>query len=159
MYILRITCYLKKQEPMLAKSTKYAIRALVYIQLKNWEKERPGVGEIAREIEAPEPFTAKILQILTRHRLLGSVKGRGGGFAFEDMQSELSIYGVIHVMEGDSCFHRCGFGLKSCDSENPCPMHEQYGIFRDGFFDLVKGESIQSLSEKILKGKAVLNRV
>jgi DNA-binding IscR family transcriptional regulator len=74
------------------------------------------------------------------------------------MQSELSIYGVIHVMEGDSCFHSCGFGLKSCNSENPCPLHEEYGVMRDGFFDIVKSETIHSLSKKILDGKAVLNR-
>ena len=143
---------------MLAKSTQYAIRALVFIQLRNWEKQRPGVEEIAREIEAPVAFAAKILQTLTRHRLLGSIKGRGGGFAFEDMQSELSIYGVIHVMEGDSCFHNCGFGLKSCNSSNPCPLHEEYGVMRDGFFDTVKSETIHSLSQKIQDGNAVLNR-
>lgn len=39
---------------MLSKSTEYAIRALVFVQLRNWEKKRPGVGEIAKEIEAPE---------------------------------------------------------------------------------------------------------
>ena len=36
---------------MLTKSTEYAIRALVYIQLQNWNKIRPGAEEIAREIE------------------------------------------------------------------------------------------------------------
>lgn len=144
---------------MLAKSTEYAIRALVFIQLRNWENKRPGVGEIATEIEAPVAYSAKILQTLTRHRLLGSVKGRGGGFAFENMQSDLLIYDVIHVMEGDSCFHKCGFGLKSCNDENPCPLHEKYISVRDGFFEIVKTETISSLSEKILNGQAVLNRM
>ena len=61
---------------MLTKSSKYAIRALVYIQLQNWNKQRPGADEIAREIEAPEAFLAKILQTLTKHKLLDSMKGR-----------------------------------------------------------------------------------
>ncbi len=67
---------------MLSKSSEYAIRALVFIQLCNWEKKRPGVGEIAKEIEAPEAYTAKILQTLTKNKLLDSMKGRGGGFFF-----------------------------------------------------------------------------
>ncbi len=144
---------------MLSKSTEYAIRALVFIQLKNWENRRPGVEEIAREIEAPVSFTAKILQTLTKHKLLGSMKGRGGGFAFEENQSQLSMYDVIHVMEGDACFYKCGFGLKSCNDDNPCPLHDQYVVIRDGFFDIVKKETISSLSEKIRDGHAVLNRM
>ncbi|HPF52371.1 MAG TPA: Rrf2 family transcriptional regulator [Draconibacterium sp.] len=144
---------------MLAKSTEYAIRALVFIQLRNWEEKRPGVLEIATEIEAPSAFSAKILQTLTRHNLVDSAKGRGGGFYFNEEQKQLTLYQVIHVMEGDGCFHRCGFGLKSCNNENPCPLHEQYKQVRDGFYDIVKNETIQSLSEKIRKGEAVLNRI
>ncbi|RKD89768.1 RrF2 family transcriptional regulator [Mangrovibacterium diazotrophicum] len=144
---------------MLSKSTEYAIRALVFVQLKNWEQKRPGVGEIAKEIEAPEAYTAKILQTLTKNKLMDSMKGRGGGFFFNDNQSNLTLYDVIHVVEGDACFHKCGFGLKQCNNDNPCPLHEQYKIVRDGFFEIVKTETIQSLSEKIKQGEAVLNRL
>ncbi|MCU4174020.1 RrF2 family transcriptional regulator [Carboxylicivirga sp. N1Y90] len=144
---------------MLSKSTEYAIRALVFVQLRNWEQKRPGVGEIAKEIEAPEAYTAKILQTLTKNKLLDSIKGRGGGFFFNDNQSNLTLYDVIHVVEGDACFHKCGFGLKQCNNDNPCPLHENYKVVRDGFFDIVKTETVKSLSEKILHGDAVLNRL
>ena len=101
---------------MLAKSTEYAIRALVYIQLKNRQQKRPGVGEIAREIDAPEAYSAKILQTLAKHKLLDSMKGRGGGFFFNEGQTNLMLYDVIHIMEGDACFHKWGFGLKECNN-------------------------------------------
>jgi Rrf2 family protein len=143
---------------MVSKSSEYAIRALVFVQLRNWEQKRPGVDEIAKEIEAPEAYTAKILQTLTKNKLMDSMKGRGGGFFFNDNQSNLSLYDVIHVVEGDACFHKCGFGLKQCNSDNPCPLHEKFIVVRDGFLDIVKTESIKSLSEKILHGDAVLNR-
>jgi Rrf2 family protein len=144
---------------MLTKSTEYAIRALVYVQLQNWLKKRPGVEEIAREIEAPEAFSGKILQTLTKHKLLDSMKGRGGGFFFDENESHLTLYDVIHVMEGDSCFHKCGFGLKNCNNENPCPLHDRYIEVRDGFYNIVKSETINSLARKILEGNAVLNRM
>ncbi len=143
---------------MLSKSSEYAIRALVFVQLRNWEQKRPGVDEIANEIEAPEAYTAKILQTLTKNKLMDSMKGRGGGFFFNDNQSNLTLYDVINVVEGDTCFHKCGFGLKQCNSENPCPLHEKFIVVRDGFHDIVKTESIKSLSEKILHGDAVLIR-
>ncbi|MGQ1783977.1 MULTISPECIES: RrF2 family transcriptional regulator [unclassified Saccharicrinis] len=144
---------------MLSKSTEYAIRALVYVQLCNWEQQRPGVGEIAKEIEAPESYTAKILQTLTKNKLMDSMKGRGGGFFFNNNQCDLTLYDVIHVIEGDACFHKCGFGLRNCNNDNPCPLHEQYKVVRDGFFAIVQTETIKSLSQKIKQGEAVLNRL
>ena len=144
---------------MLTKSTEYAIRALVYIQLQNWKGHRPGVSEIAQEIEAPVAYSAKIFQTLTKHKLLESMKGRGGGFFFDKNQSNLTLFDVINVMEGDGVFHKCGFGLKNCNSDNPCPLHNEYIMVRDGFYHIVSTESIQSLSRKILDGEAVLNRL
>ena len=144
---------------MLTKGTEYAIRALVYIQLQSWKDKRPGIVEIAKEIEAPEQYSAKILQTLTRHKLLKSMKGRGGGFFFDEDNEEITPYDVIHVMEGDDIFNKCGFGLKNCNNDNPCPLHNQYVKVRDGFYDIVVSETIQSLSEKIINGKAVLKRL
>jgi len=143
---------------VLTKSTEYAIRALVYIQLQNWKNKRPGVGEIAKEIEAPEAFSGKILQILTKHKLLNSMKGRGGGFFFPENESKLTLYDVIHVVEGDACFHKCGFGLKNCSDSNPCPLHGEYVVIREGFYNIVKTETIYSMAQMIKEGSAVLNR-
>ncbi len=141
---------------MISKSTEYAIRALVFIQLSNWANKRPGVIEIAREIDAPTAYSAKILQTLTKHKLIDSMKGRGGGFFFSNNSSSLTLYDIIHVMEGDNCFNKCGLGLKSCSGDNPCPLHDKYVVIRDGFYELAKTETIQSLSGKIQKGNAVL---
>lgn len=87
------------------------------------------------------------------------MKGRGGGFFFNDYQSDLTLYKVIHVIEGDASFHKCGFGLKECHNDNPCPLHDKYKVVRDGFFEIAKTETIKSLSEQILNGKAILNRI
>lgn len=144
---------------MLSKSTEYAIRALVFIQLENWKQRRPGVIEIAREIETPPAFTAKILQILTRHRLVQSMKGRGGGFFFTDDLQQITLYDVIHVMEGDGLFNRCGIGLKNCSNENPCPIHHDYMKVREEMNRIVKNETIYSLASKVAAGEAVLSRM
>ncbi len=144
---------------MLTTSTKYAIRAMVYIQLQNWKEQRPGVIEIAREIEAPTAFTAKILHSLTSRNLLKSMKGRGGGFFFADNNSDVSLYQIIISMEGDKLFTQCGFGLKNCNDENPCPLHDRHLIIRAELFDMAHSETVSSLAKKINQGTAVLNRV
>lgn len=144
---------------MLTTSTKYAIRAMVYIQLQIWNDMRPGVTEIAREIEAPTAFTAKILHILTSRNLLKSMKGRGGGFFFDNDHSDISLYQIIMIMEGDKLFTQCGFGLKNCNDDNPCPLHERHIALRAELLDMAHSETIGSLAQKITQGNAVLNRV
>jgi Rrf2 family protein len=144
---------------MLSKSTEYALRALILVQLQNLKGKRPGVAEIAKEIEAPVAFTAKILHTLTSRKLLNSMKGRGGGFFFSENQAELTVYEIILVMEGDALFTECGMGLSNCSDDNPCPLHDQYGKIRDQLLALAKLESIHSMALKITSGQAVLNRI
>src|SRR5512133_1541606 len=111
---------------MLGKTTEYAIRALVYIYIQNLEGKRLGFKEISKNIDSPVQFTAKVLQNLTRAELILSMKGRGGGFFFDHAATQLTLYDVIRVMEGEKFFSKCGFGLKRCDGENPCPLHGDY---------------------------------
>jgi Rrf2 family protein len=143
---------------MLTKSTEYAIRALVYVQLQNWKEMHPGVAEIAQEIEAPTAFTAKILHILTSRNILKSMKGRGGGFFFTDNQSDVSLYQIILLMEGNSLFTKCGFGLKNCSDVNPCPLHDRFDSLRTDLLEMAHSETVDSLAKKIGQGHAVLNR-
>ncbi len=141
---------------MLTKSTEYAIRALIYVQLQNWKELRPGVAEIAHEIEAPTAFTAKILHQLTSRRILESMKGRGGGFFFTDNNSDLSLHEVIVLMEGDGLFTQCGFGLKNCNDQNPCPLHDRHVALRAELLEMANSETVSSLALKISQGHAVL---
>ena len=144
---------------MLGKTSEYAIRALVYVYIQNLEGKRPGFKEIAKKIDSPEQFTAKVLQNLTREGLVSSMKGRGGGFFFDQPATPLTLYEVIRSVEGKEFFFKCGFGLKRCDSENPCPLHEDYAPVREGFLELVTKQTIQSLANKINEHKAILMRL
>lgn len=133
---------------MFNKETEYGLRSLVYVQVQNDMGRRPGIAEIAREIEAPPFFTAKILQRLARNGLVSSQKGRGGGFFFRKGIADLPIRDVITVLEGDEVLTGCAFGLKSCDESNPCPLHSKYAPVRQQINDLVAEETVQSLARK-----------
>ena len=145
---------------MFKKETEYALRALVYIQLQNTKGRRPGIAEIASEIETPQSFTAKILQRLVKQGFVESLKGINGGFFFDTSKEDLPLRRIIISIEGDSLFHGCGFGLKKCDENNPCPLHNSYAPIRDAIENLVTNETIQSLANKnSTNSKVVLNRI
>ena len=136
-------------QKMFNKETEYALRGLVYIQLQNLNNRRPGTVEVAKEIEAPHFYTAKILQRLVRYGFLESIKGKGGGFFFDKDKPDLSLEKLILATEGDSSFTGCGFGLKHCDINNPCPLHDKYAPIRESISQLVSEETVQSLAEKV----------
>lgn len=138
---------------MFNKETEYAIRGLVYIQAQNSLGRKPGVLEIAQEIDAPHFYTAKILQRLVRQGFISSQKGKGGGFYFDSGKEALSLKQLIIATEGDTLFCGCGFGLKTCDENNPCPLHEKFAPIRDALNKLVSEESVQSLATKTNQGK------
>jgi Rrf2 family protein len=128
------------------KETEYALRGMVYIQIQNLKERRPGVAEIAQEIEAPFYYTAKIFQRLAKLGFVRSLKGKGGGFFLDPEKKDLPLKEIIIAIEGDELFIGCGFGLKNCDENNPCPLHHQYGLIRNEINRLVSGETIQSLA-------------
>ncbi len=145
---------------MFKKETEYALRALAYIKLQNLRGRRPGIAEIAMEIETPQSFTAKILQRMVKQGFVESLKGINGGFYFDTAKEDLPLKKVIVSIEGDSLFSGCGFGLKHCDENNPCPLHFSYAPIRDAIEKLVNDETIQSLAIKLNKNeKFTLSRL
>lgn len=133
---------------MFNKETEYALRGLVYIQLQNYHGRRPGIAEIAKEIEAPPFYTAKILQRLVRQGFINSLKGKGGGFFFEDNKPDLTIKKLVTHTGGSNIITGCGFGLKNCSEDSPCPLHEKYAPIREAIEKLVSTETVQSLARK-----------
>ena len=144
---------------LLSRTSEYAIRALVYILVQNRAGRRPGFKEIANKTDAPEQFLAKILQTLAKKGMISSVKGRGGGFFFEDPDEILSLYEVIVLLEDKGFFSDCLLGLKSCNEQRPCPLHVEINVLRNQIINLVKKLTIQELSERIVDRKAVLSRL
>ena len=133
---------------MFNKETEYALRGLVYIQTQNFIDRRPGITEIAKEIGAPHFYTAKIMQQMARLGFVKSLKGKGGGFYFDQEKGELPLRDLIYAIEGGKTFSGCGFGLNHCSESNPCPLHNQFAPIRDSINKLVTEETVQSLARK-----------
>lgn len=133
---------------MFKKETEYALRALVYIEMQNQLGRWPGIVEISSEIDAPPPFTAKILQRLVRMGFLESMKGKNGGYYFNPKNPPVPLKDLVVAIEGNKVFTGCGFGLSRCDDSNPCPLHDAYGPIRKALDHLLSVETIQSLAKK-----------
>lgn len=141
---------------MFSKACEYAIRAVVYISAETNASTRVGIDEICDHIEAPKHFTAKILQILTRHEILSSQKGVNGGFFIDAHQRKLPIKTIVEAIDGNKLFTGCGLGLKQCSEDRPCPLHNQFVGIRDAINRMMDETTIDSLATRLIKGEIVL---
>ncbi|AZI34340.1 RrF2 family transcriptional regulator [Kaistella carnis] len=142
---------------MFSKACEYAIKATIYIAQQSHQERRVNVKEVSKAVDAPEAFTAKILQQLCRENILESNRGKQGGFIFQvDKQKQIKIYDVVQLIDGDDIFTNCGLGLQKCSSENPCPVHDDFKEVRNGLIAMVQKYSFYDLAQKTESGLAWL---
>lgn len=98
---------------MFSKACEYALRAVLYIYIKGTDGARLGIPEIAKEIDAPIAYTAKILQTLTREGVISSIKGPNGGFFVDPQAKPVTLADIVKAMYGnEDVLHTCVLGLK-----------------------------------------------
>lgn len=144
---------------MISKSCKYAIRAVIFVASKMEDDVKLSVKEISKGIDAPEPFTAKILQLLTKHKIIASLKGPYGGFFIEPFQFDQPIIDIVNAVDGLSVFKECGLGLKQCSERHPCPMHNEYKAIRNKLLKTFETVTVRKLVNTLNEGNSYIHNV
>src|SRR6185437_599808 len=139
---------------MFSKTCEYAIRAVLFIAQKSSDGRKVGIKEIAKGIDSPEHFIAKILQDLSRNGLVQSQKGPTGGFYLDKPALNNTLADIVRKVDGDKIFSGCGLGLKQCSETKPCPLHETFKKIRKEIFEMLQkaklGEFNKQLEEELL---------
>ncbi len=146
---------------MFSKSCEYAIRAMIYIanNAKHSTTGKIGTKQVAKGIEAPENFIAKILQDLSKRKLLHSAKGPNGGFFLTEEEKNRTLSDIIKAIDGDGFYLNCLFGLKTCSEKTPCPVHHQYKEVKQKLVNIFDSNTIGQLNEKIESGNFFLKNI
>lgn len=135
---------------MLSNTSKYAIRAVIYLALNGNRDSKIGIKQIAQDLEIPTPFLGKILQSLAKHKLLASTKGPHGGFCLGKKAYDISLMDIVEIIDGLDSFNMCVLGLHTCtDNETNCPIHASYNTIREQLKILFQNENIGILVDKI----------
>jgi Rrf2 family protein len=141
---------------MFSKACEYAIRAALYISIKSVDGSKLGIKEIAKEIDSPEPFTAKILQTLSREKIISSIKGPNGGFYLDPKAKPVPLNAIVKAMDGEDVLHTCSLGLKECSDKFPCPIHHEIKGYKDRLRKIMKEKTVQDLTQELSNGKTFL---
>lgn len=104
---------------MISQTAEYALRAMVYLADQN---EPRTTAQIAEAAQVPAGYLAKVMQNLSRARLVHSQRGLNGGFTLVRAGSELTVLEVVNAIDPIRRFHECPLGLHGI---NLCPLHRQ----------------------------------
>jgi Rrf2 family protein len=144
---------------MFSKACEYGIKAAVFITVQSQQHHRVGLSEIAREIESPIAFTAKVLQKLSRNQLVDSVKGSTGGYEISvEKAKKISLSQIVTAIDGNAVYKGCGLGFHQCNDEKPCAVHHQFVSIRNDLQQMLETTTLLDLSKGINNEIAFLKR-
>lgn len=144
---------------MFSKACEHGIRAVIYIATQSMKGRRVKIGDVAEKTNSPEAFTGKILGALSRYDIIKSSTGPNGGFEIDPIKmKEVKISDIVFALDGDSVYNGCALGLKECNNEAPCPMHDNFAEIRGNLKKMLKTTSVYDLANKLQSGKTTLVR-
>jgi len=136
---------------MLSNTCKYAIRAVIYLSINASEKRKIGIKAVSEDLQIPSPFLGKILQLLSKKKILMSTKGPNGGFCLSKIADDISVLDIVKIIDGLDFFENCIVGIKICSgsikNKNKCPFHDKLDPIRDELFKQFKTLTIGSFKD------------
>jgi len=144
---------------MFSKTCEYGIRATIFIAEESKNGRKASVKTIARQIDSPEAFTAKILQTLVKHKIIASSKGSSGGFYIpEELLSQIKLVEIVSAIDGDGVYTHCALGLNGCVRDAPCPLHDEFQHVRDEMESMLRSIFITDMTQALLSSQTFLKR-
>jgi len=138
---------------MLSHTSKYAIRALIYLELYSNPGRKAGIKEISGALGIPYPFLGKILQMLVKHNFLNSAKGPNGGFYLKHSAMDIALMEVIELFDGKDSFETCVIRNSTCNHDKPCSMHHKMAPLWNEMRRVFATETIADLVSEFRENK------
>ena len=142
---------------LFSKACGYGLRAMLYLALQ--DTKRPvQVKQIADALHIPLPFLSNIIHTLSRHNLIQSHKGPGGGVTLAHPPAQMTLLQVVEVIDGLDIFSSCAMGIPHCSDNFPCPMHEQWGAIRHHIYTILTDRTLSQMISQFKDHDWVLTR-
>lgn len=107
---------------MISQTAEYALRATVFLAEHDGDP-RTNV-QIAEGTEVPVGYLAKVMQQLSRARIVNAQRGPNGGFTLRIPADKLTLLTVINAVDPVRRYPECPLHLAH-HGKNLCPLHRK----------------------------------
>jgi Rrf2 family protein len=132
----------------LTRAADYAVRVMVHLATLP-AHERALLPALAEATGAPESFLSKVLQALSRAKLITSRRGQSGGFEILPRGREASMREVIEAIDGPIFLNVCLISERACGRENWCPAHPVWAQAQQAMLDVLSKARISELASQV----------
>lgn len=133
-----------------SKKCEYALQAILYLASRE-KDENISARDISKKLGIPKEFISKILQSLVHVKIVGSKKGKDGGFYLAKSPSKIRLIDIVEAIDGNEIFTICVLGFPNCSSSSPCPVHVKWNKLRNMAYDMLSSETIDKFKNKVIK--------
>ncbi len=95
-------------------------------------------AEIAASRDIPCPFVAKTLSALSRAGFVIASRGPNGGYVLSSRPETITLLDVYQLFESSRDYSLCPFGMKHCDPDQKCALHEKLASIRETLNDFLR---------------------
>ncbi|MEX0275116.1 MAG: Rrf2 family transcriptional regulator [Flavobacteriaceae bacterium] len=141
---------------MLSNSSKYALKAVLYLAVHSSIEQKISAKDVGKIINVPQAYISKLLQELSKHGVVASMRGPGGGFYLTEGNKKVALLDIVNIIDGDNKLTSCILSLNKCDMQRPCPLHNLIGDTKIKFVNELQGTTVGDLVQDISLGKAFL---
>jgi Rrf2 family protein len=134
---------------MLSRKTKYGIKALTYLARQK-DRAPTSIAIIAKSEKIPHKFLEAILLELRKNTILGSRKGKGGGYYLMQDPEKIRMSTVHRILEGPIAMLPCvslNFYEKcdDCLDEDSCSVNKLMIQVRDNTLAILENQTLHDL--------------
>ncbi len=124
----------------LSKTSKYAIRVVSYMALKN--QEIYSATQLSEALQVSDKYLKRILTTLSNHAIIQSLQGRYGGFRLNKRINDINLYEIIDAVEDINKYIGCVLGFQYCSEENSCSLHKDWAPIQEKLTKFFKNTTI-----------------
>ncbi|GAB5523303.1 MAG: Rrf2 family transcriptional regulator [Roseivirga sp.] len=136
---------------MLSKKTQYAFHALTYLA-ENIDKGPILISEISQERHISLKFLENILLELKKSGILGSKKGKGGGYYLIKAPEEVALAKIIRMLDGPIALLPCVSlnYYERCEhcTEEICGLNTVMSEVRDNTLKVLENKTLKDVLRK-----------
>ncbi|MFH1319190.1 MAG: Rrf2 family transcriptional regulator [Bacteroidota bacterium] len=134
---------------MISKKTKYAINALVHLA-KKYNQGPVLISTIAENENIPRKFLELILLNIKKTGILGSKKGKGGGYYLIKSPDKVNIAEIMRLFDGAIAllpcvtyryYERC----EECKDEKTCGLRDVFIEVRSHTVKILKASTLSEI--------------
>jgi Rrf2 family protein len=136
---------------MISQKTKYALKALAVLanEFRN-DGASLRIEEIAQKSETPKRFLEHILLDLKRAGMIGSKRGRDGGYMLIKEPHKIAVSEVLRLVDGPiaplACLSRRAYKrCDDCKNEETCMIRTVFGDVFAGYLLLIESITLADL--------------